>query len=136
VTGAGEETAGRKYERALALLRQQAHSSDDPEYASQLARLLKEVGQLAEARHWREVAAARYDELMLRHPEAFADHAADFWLTIGGDARKGRLLAEKNLETRKPPWLPRRRRLSAVLPNTCGLSSRWGRAFVYWPCVR
>ncbi len=68
-TRTGEETAGRRYERALALL----------------------------------LAAARYDELMVRHPEAFADHAADFWLTIGGDAQKGRLLAAKNLETRKTP---------------------------------
>jgi len=32
---------------------------------------------------------ARYDELMLRHPEAFVDHAADFWLTVGGDSAKG-----------------------------------------------
>ena len=103
VTRTGEETAERRYERALALLRQQAHSSDDPEYASQLARLLKEVGQLDEAHHWREVAAVRYDELMVRHPEAFADHAAAFWLTIGGDTQKGRLLAAKNLETRKTP---------------------------------
>ena len=91
------------FERALALLRQQAHSSDDPEYASQLARLLKEVGQLDEAHHWRDLAAARYDELMVRHPEAFADHAAEFWLTVGGDAPKGRLLAAKNLEIRKTP---------------------------------
>jgi tetratricopeptide (TPR) repeat protein len=103
VTRTGEEATVEKYERAIALLRQQANSSDDPEYASQLARLLKEVGQLDEAHHWREVAAARYDELMLRHPEAFADHAADFWLTIGGDAQKGRLLAEQNFEIRKTP---------------------------------
>jgi hypothetical protein len=61
------------------------------------------VGQLDEAHHWRAVAATRYDELMVRHPEAFADHAADFWLTVGGDAQKGRLLAEKNLATRKTP---------------------------------
>jgi tetratricopeptide (TPR) repeat protein len=99
----GAEAAVGRYERAIALLRQQANSSDDPEYASQLARLLKEVGQLDEAHHWREVAAARYDELMGRHPEAFADHAADFWLTVGGDAQKGRLLAEQNLATRKTP---------------------------------
>jgi tetratricopeptide (TPR) repeat protein len=99
----GEDAAVGRYERAIALLRRQAHSSDDPEYASQLARLLKEVGQLDEAQHWREVAAARYDELMARHPEAFADHAADFWLTVGGDAQKGRLLAEQNFEIRKTP---------------------------------
>ena len=27
-------------------------------------------------------AAARYDELVVRHPEAFVDHAAEFWLTV------------------------------------------------------
>ena len=99
----GEEAALGRYQRAIALLRQQAHSSDDPEYASQLARLLKEVGQLDEAHHWRALAAARYDELIVRHPEAFADHAAEFWLTVGGDAPKGHLLAAKNLEIRKTP---------------------------------
>jgi len=99
----GEAAASGRFERAVALLRQQAHSSDDPEYASQLARLLKEVGQLDDAQHWREIAAARYDELMARHPEAFADHAAEFWLTIGGDVQKGHRLAAKNLELRKTP---------------------------------
>ena len=92
-----------RYERAITLLRQQANSSDDPEYASQLARLLKEVGQLDEAQHWRDIAAARYDELMVRHPEAFADHAAEFWLTVGGDAQRGHLLAAQNFELRKTP---------------------------------
>jgi hypothetical protein len=27
-------------------------------------------------------AAARYNELMVRHPAAFADHAAKFWLSL------------------------------------------------------
>jgi tetratricopeptide (TPR) repeat protein len=98
-----EGAAAASFARAVALLRQQAHRSDDPEYASQLARLLKEAGQLDDAQHWREIAAARYDELMVRHPEAFADHAAEFWLTIGGDMQKGHLLATKNLEIRKTP---------------------------------
>jgi hypothetical protein len=40
---------------------------------------------------------------MVRHPEAFADHAAEFWLTVGGDAHKGRLLAAQNFEIRKTP---------------------------------
>jgi hypothetical protein len=29
----------------------------------------------------RSSAAARNDQLVARHPEAFADHAADFWRT-------------------------------------------------------
>src|SRR5215470_5689270 len=103
MTHTSKEAAVGRYERAIVLLRQQANSSDDPEYASQLARLLKEVGQLDEAQHWRDIAAARYDELMVRHPEAFADHAAEFWLTVGGDVHKGRLLAAQNFEIRKTP---------------------------------
>ena len=100
----GEETvSGSRYERAIALLRPLANSSDDPEYASQLARVLTEVGQLDEAHHWRAVAATRYDELMARYPEAFVDHAAAFWLAVGGDAQKGLLLAVKNLEMRQTP---------------------------------
>ena len=92
-----------RYERAITLLRPLAHSSDDPEYAGQLARLLGEVGQADEARYWRAIAATRYDELMARHPAAFVDHAAEFWLTAGGDPYKGLLLAEKNLGIRQTP---------------------------------
>lgn len=97
------EAALGRYERAIALLRPLAQSSDDPAYASQLARFLGEVGQADEARHWRDIATTRYDELMARHPEAFVDHAAEFWLTVGGDPHKGLLLAEKNLGIRKTP---------------------------------
>src|SRR5262249_47828021 len=90
-------------ERAITLLRPRANNSDDPEYAGQLARLLSEVGQAEEARYWREMAATRYDNLLARHPEAFVDHAAEFWLTAGGDPHKGLLLAEKNLGIRQTP---------------------------------
>lgn len=100
---AGGEAALGRFERALALLRPLANSADDPGYAAQLARLLTDVGQLDEARHWREVAATRYDELLARYPEAFADHAAEFWLTAGGDPQKGRLLADQNLALRQTP---------------------------------
>jgi len=90
-------------EAALARLRPLTLSSDDPEYAGLLASLLSQAGQSQEARHWRARAAARYDELMLRHPAAFADHAAEFWLTAGADAHKALQLARQNLETRQTP---------------------------------
>ena len=70
---------------AIDRLRPLALSSDDPEYAATLARLLSDAGHHREAEQWRISAAARYDELMLHHPEAFVDHATDFWLTVGGD---------------------------------------------------
>ena len=74
---------------AIDRLRPLAASSDDPEYAASLAGVLSNAGHRHEAEHWRISAAARYDELMLRHPEAFVDHAAEFWLTVGGDSAKG-----------------------------------------------
>ncbi len=78
---------------AIARLRPLTVTSDDPEYAAVLAGMLNDAGQLQEADQWRISAAARYDELVSRHPEAFLDHAAEFWLNMGGDRRKGRQLA-------------------------------------------
>jgi hypothetical protein len=48
-------------------------------------------------------AEARYDELLARHPHAFADHAAEFWLTIGGDPKRALGLARQNLALRQTP---------------------------------
>lgn len=79
-----------------------AGASDDPDYAASLARLLKGAGQVRDADKWRSVAAARYDELMARHPEAFADHAAAFWLEAG-DAGRAAGPAKMNLEVRNTP---------------------------------
>ena len=55
---------------------------------------------MEEAGKWRNKAAARYDELMALHPEAFADHAAEFWLEAGADPSRALRLARKNLEVR------------------------------------
>ena len=90
-------------ETAIACLCQVATSSDDPDYAGQLARILKDAGRAEESRHWCRVAAARYDDLVAAHPEAFADHAAEFWLAAGADAHKALRLARMNLEVRKTP---------------------------------
>ena len=90
-------------ENAIRLLRPLAESSDDPDYASQLARISAGAGHPEEARHWREVAATRYEELMRIHPKAFADHAAEFWLAAGGDPKKGRARPPAHLPIRRPP---------------------------------
>ena len=90
-------------EAAIALLEPLAFSSDDPDYAGQLARILADVGRNDESRFWRQVAATRYDELVAAHPGAFADHAAEFWLAAGADPMKALALARLNFDVRKTP---------------------------------
>jgi len=88
-------------ETAIARLYPLAISSDDPDYAGQLARILEDFGLTDESRRWRQLAAARYDELVAAHPEAFADHAAEFWLAAGADPMKALGLARLNFEVRQ-----------------------------------
>ena len=75
-------------------------SSDDPDYAAQLARILGEAGRVEEASQWRNRAAAGYDALVASHLEAFADHAAEFWLEAGSDPRRALQLASANYQLR------------------------------------
>jgi len=89
-------------ESALARLHSLAASSDDPDYAAQLARILRVAG-CSQFRHWCRLAAARYDELVTSYPEAFADHAAEFWLAAGANPDKALPLARMNIEIRKTP---------------------------------
>jgi tetratricopeptide (TPR) repeat protein len=77
---------------AIGRLRPLASSCDDPAYAASLARVLSAAGHLREARKWWASAAARYDELVQRHPEAFrpgSAAASDGFST--GDGGKGPL---------------------------------------------
>jgi len=88
---------------AVARLYSLAASSDDPDYAAQLARILAESGRDRESWHWRRLAAARFGELMANRPEAFADHAAEFWLAAGADPHKALRFAKMNMEVRNTP---------------------------------
>jgi tetratricopeptide (TPR) repeat protein len=90
------------YEGAIDRLRALAASSDDPDYSASLARLLADRNE-DEASAWRARAAARYEELLLRHPDAFADHAAEFWMEVGGDADRALRLARMNVQIRRTP---------------------------------
>jgi tetratricopeptide (TPR) repeat protein len=66
------------HQAATDRLRPLAASSDDPAYAATLVCALRAAGRHRESEQWHVGAAARYDELALRHPDAYADHAADF----------------------------------------------------------
>jgi tetratricopeptide (TPR) repeat protein len=95
---AGAEAARGDRARAIALLRPLAASSDDPEYTAQLAQLL---GESDEARQLRARASRGYDELLARHPAAFADHAARFFLASSSQLPRALELAELNLRLRQ-----------------------------------
>jgi tetratricopeptide (TPR) repeat protein len=88
---------------AVSRLYSLVESSDDPDYAAQLARILAEAGRDGESRHWRRLAAARFDELVANRPEAFADHAAEFWLAAGADPDKALRFAKMNAQVRNTP---------------------------------
>jgi tetratricopeptide (TPR) repeat protein len=117
------------FDFAIALLIPLATSSDDPDYAAQLARICAHAGYPDESRYWRERAAARYDELIAVHPEAFADHAAEFWLAAGGDPRKALTLARMNLEIRKTP------RACSLLSRAVSADEAAGAVFLATPTV-
>ncbi len=85
---------------AIRTLRPLAATSDDPDYAAQLARILREHGAEAEAEQWVASASARYDQLMQKHPLAFADHAAEFWLAAGNDPVRALDAARRNIANR------------------------------------
>ena len=88
---------------AISRLYSLAVFSDDPDYAAQLASILQKVGRDEESQHWRGQAASHYDQLVANHPNAFADHAAEFWLAAGADPDKAVRLARMNLEVRNTP---------------------------------
>jgi hypothetical protein len=97
------EAALGEIDAAIARLRPLTTSSDDPDYAAQLARILGEAGRAEESRAWSVLATERYDELVSRHLDAFADHAAEFWLEAGATPQRALWLARRNLEIRQTP---------------------------------
>jgi Tfp pilus assembly protein PilF len=76
---------------------------DDPEIVAELAELEEGLGHAAEAKKAKEAAAKRYEELAKKHPAAFADHIARFYLVTAPDGKKALEWAEKNLEVRQTP---------------------------------
>ncbi len=88
-------------EQAIERLRALAVFSDDPDYAASLARILADDHEAAS--DWRAKAAAGYEGLLARHPEAFSDHAAEFWLEAGYDPQRALGLARENLKVRRTP---------------------------------
>ncbi|MEO5761067.1 MAG: hypothetical protein ABIR28_02035 [Vicinamibacteria bacterium] len=118
---------------ARSRLRRFVDTADDPEAAGVLASVEYLAGGTADARHWHDLAAARYEELLRQHPRAFLDHSAAFLLGPLGDSAKALSLAKQNIEVRKTPqsWtlLIQAAQASGDTKTACEAAShvlRWG----------
>jgi tetratricopeptide (TPR) repeat protein len=87
-------------ERAVAILEPVAVRSDDPEVHAELGDALRRVGRHVESEQSLARARSRYEALLAKHPEAFADHAARFWLGAGADPARALPLAAANVKNR------------------------------------
>ena len=87
---------------AVRRLEEIAATTDDPDYAAQLARIVPDCEDRAasDAQRWRGRAMTLYHERMNEHPEAFADHAAEFWLSVGNDPMRALQAARINHRVR------------------------------------
>lgn len=82
---------------AIALLEAVAGHSEDPEVDSRLAEFLMAAGRSEEAAAARARAERGYGELAARHPLAFLDHIAEFWLAAGDDPERAWIQAQRHL---------------------------------------
>ena len=94
---------------AMALITPLLEIADDPEYRAIYAEILAARGDRKSASE-AERAAAAYELLLARRPEAYADHAAAFFMGIGNRPQRAVELAVANWKLRDTP---RSRRLLA-----------------------
>lgn len=88
---------------AIARLETIVDSTDDPEPSSRLSSWYAELGDAESANLHRERARLGYEALLDRYPEAFADHACEFYMGAGNDPARAIQLAEINLTERRTP---------------------------------
>ncbi len=87
--------------QALALLEPLLRTSDDPQVDAAYADALRRAGRPDDASAAMDRARRRYDELVAAHPEAFADHAAAFYLDTVRDPVRALELAKTNARQRR-----------------------------------
>ena len=73
--------------------------TDNPEFIGALAELERESGNQETADKLFARAQKGWNELLARHPEAFTDHAAKFFIA-SGNARRALALSRSNMENR------------------------------------
>jgi lipopolysaccharide biosynthesis regulator YciM len=94
VAGGNLATAAERLQRVLSVSR-------EPEAMALLGVIQKRTGDRARGSQTIEEAQARYMVLLRRHPLAFADHAAEFYLDPGHNADRAWQLASQNLANRE-----------------------------------
>ena len=87
---------------ALALISPLLEVADDPEYIATYAEILAACDD-PDAAIQAERATEEYERLLARRPEAYADHAAAFFMGIGNRPRRAVELARANWELRDTP---------------------------------
>ena len=132
-------------ETAEALLRPVLESGD-PEVKWRLAETLAARGRDAEAAGMCEAARSAFDELLGRHELAFADHAAEFYLSVGADPARASDLARLNLANRTTLRAFELAHKAALASGEAALAdelafrarARWGaaRVFAYSPLAQ
>lgn len=88
---------------ALELVTPLVEASDDPEYRAVHAEILAALDDHEAAAREAERAADAYEWLLARRPEAYADHAAAFYLSIGNRPQRAFDLAVANWKLRDTP---------------------------------
>ena len=88
---------------AVALITALLEISDDPEYPATYAEILAARGEAEAAACEAQRAAAGYELLLARRPEAYADHAAAFFMSLGNRPQFALDLAMANWKLRDTP---------------------------------
>ncbi len=86
-------------ERAIAHLEVVEKRADDPDVFASHAEALRRLKRTDEAHAMTERARTRFEEVMAKHFEAYADHAARFFLGEGGDVKRALDLAKRAAAT-------------------------------------
>lgn len=90
-------------DKALFLITPLLELSDDPEYRATYAEILAARGDRQSAAREAVRAATAYGRLLARRPEAYADHAAAFFMGIGDQPQRAVELATANCKLRDTP---------------------------------
>jgi tetratricopeptide (TPR) repeat protein len=114
---------------ALALIAPLLEIADDPEYRGTYAEILAARGEHEASEREAKAAAAAYESLLGRRPEAYADHAAAFFMGVGNRPELAVELASANWELRDTPRSRRllvgaARHAAGLNPDGTSLTSR------------